>query len=106
VQTCALPIFGPSCVPPYYFSLLISEGVVTSQEPTILPILQQDPMFRLEWKPSLQSHLSLFPVPLDVLVVENSFAETRCRHILRGQSRQVERCLVGIKRRPGWIKNY
>jgi hypothetical protein len=52
---------GSRCVPANHLTLLISEWVVTSEEPAILAVVSTRSMLNLEWDRACQRNLPLFP---------------------------------------------
>src|SRR6266478_4347 len=92
-------------VPANHLPPLVSEGVVSNEKPTVLAIPPKGSLFYFEWKPACESSVSLIAQSLQVVRVEDSFAKLRSKHIFRGETRIVERRLVGVDRPTGLFRS-
>src|SRR5207245_11094983 len=105
-----LPIYplinvSSSRIPANYFALFIPKGIVTNQEPTVLPVLTQCSLLNLKRKSARQSELPKVAKSLQIVWMKDSLSEARRYYVFSGKARIIERRLIGINRRAGRILN-
>src|SRR6266446_9830392 len=86
---------GTGGIPASQLSLLIVEGVVPNEEPTVLVIFPERAHFGFEWKSAFHRGPSLAAQSFPVVRMENPFAKVRNEHIFAGAA-----CV--IQGSPGW----
>src|SRR5258707_3159273 len=89
---------GSRGIPTNHLTLLISEGVVADQEPTILAVLPERPMLEFERKTTRESSLSLISKLFEVLRMEDSLPKIWRNHIVSSKARIVESRPIGVDR--------
>src|SRR5260370_7553693 len=72
----------PRGIPANHLPLFIPEGVVADQEPTILAILPECPMFEFERKTTRESSVSLVSKLFEVLRLKDSLPKIWRNHIV------------------------
>jgi hypothetical protein len=86
-------------------SLLVPEWAVTNQEPAILPVLAQCPLFEFKWNTAVKRSLSLIPQPFQVVGVKESFAQILSAQVLGCEAAIVERRLVCVEHGSARVEN-
>src|SRR5579863_831098 len=92
-------------VPADDFVLLIAKRVVTNQEPTILSVLTQCSLLDLKRESARQSKPTKVAKSLQIVWMEDSFTKSRRYYVFSSEARIIERGLIGVHRRAGWILN-
>src|SRR5207245_5759921 len=105
-----LPIYplinvSSSRIPANYFALFIPKGIVTNQEPTVLPVLTQCSLLNLKRKSARQSEPPKVAKSLQIVGMKDSLSEARRYYVFSGKARIIERRLIGVNRRAGGILN-
>src|SRR5260370_19007088 len=89
---------GPRCIPSDHLAPLVSEWVVTNQEPAILAVLPASPMLEFERKTTRESSLSLVSEFFEVLRMKDSLPKIWRNHIVSSKARIVESTLIRVDR--------
>src|SRR5689334_21062891 len=97
---------GPRRIPADHLALLVSEWVVTNQEPAILAVFPKGALLGFERQAVHQGGLALVSGSLQVIGMEDSFPEAGSKHIFNREAGVFERCLVGVDRRARRVQDH
>ena len=88
---------GSRCVPAGQLPVLVSEGIVSDQEPTIRAVFSACSQFRFKRNSAIESSFPFIAKSFQIVRSETIVRESQgSRHVLRRQSRIVERRLVRV----------
>src|SRR5258708_715721 len=92
-------------VPADYFVLLITKRIVTNQKPTIFPVLTLCSLLNLKRESARQSKPTKVAKSLQIVWMEDPFTKSRRYYVFSSKARIIERRLIGVHLRAGWILN-
>ena len=86
--------------------MLVVEGVITKEVPTVVAVFSEDPPFGLKRDTLQERVLPYVPEPLRVLRMKDAIAGTFRLHLLKRQTGILERNSVYIDRPAIRVQNY
>src|SRR5260370_39514152 len=87
---------GPRCIPSDHLAPLVSEWVVTNQEPATLAVVPASPTLEVERKTTRESSLSLVSEFFEVLRMKDSLPIIWRNHVVSSTARTVELSLMSV----------
>src|SRR5712691_6012397 len=87
-------------VPPDRATGRISQGLITNEKPSVRPVFSSGPLLIFKRLASRQRFLSFVSQPLDIFGMKDSIAKVMLHHIINGETRVIQNCLIGINDSP------